>query len=193
MGNRIVTKFGKSKSLTDEEIVLIQKISKLSADEIREEHKGFMKLQPTGKMTKRQFINMYNLLDFDCDMTDKVACNKAFATFDKNKNGTIEFDEFLFAMHFLRTNTIESNVDILFRGFDISGDGYLDHEEVTGIFDGAIALNLVQDADPDYARKTASEVFTILGLSDDSKINKEQLIKGCKEHPNLLKKLYLEK
>ncbi|CAF0733767.1 unnamed protein product [Adineta steineri] len=117
MGNRIVTKFGKSKSLTDEEIVLIQKISKLSADEIREEHKGFMKLQPTGKMTKRQFINMYNLLDFDCDMTDKVACK-----------------------------------------FDISGDGYLDHEEVTGIFDGAIALNLVQDADPDYARKTASEI-----------------------------------
>ncbi|CAF1289468.1 unnamed protein product [Adineta steineri] len=137
MGNRIVTKFGKSKSLTDEEIVEIQKISKLSSEEIREEHKGFLKLQPTGKMTKEQFIHMYKLLDFDCDMTDEVACE-----------------------------------------FDFSGDGYLDHEEITAIFDGAVALGVVKDADHGYAKKTASEVFAILGLNDDSKINKEQLIKG---------------
>ncbi|CAF4245833.1 unnamed protein product, partial [Adineta steineri] len=75
--------------------------------------------------------------------------------------------------------------------FDFSGDGYLDHEEITAIFDGAVALGVVKDADHDYAKKTASEVFAVLGLNDDSKINKEQLIKGCREHPTLLKKLYL--
>ncbi|CAF1059061.1 unnamed protein product [Adineta steineri] len=193
MGNRIVTKFGKSKSLTDEEITEIQKISKLSAEEINERHKQFLGLHPSGKMTKEEFIHMFNLLNFNFDVNDQVACEKTFATFDKNRSGTIEFDEFLVAMLFLRPNTVESNVDLLFQWFDISGDGCLDHKEVAGIFESCVALGLVKNADPDYAEKTASEVFATLGLSDVDKINKEQLIRGCRENSTLLEKLQFEK
>ncbi|CAF1287417.1 unnamed protein product, partial [Rotaria sordida] len=77
----------------------------------------------------------------------------------------------------LRPNTVEANVDSFFKWYDVSDDGCLDYQELKESFESVIYL-LGKKADPKTAEQMASEVFAMLSLKDDSKITKEQFIKG---------------
>ncbi|CAF1342884.1 unnamed protein product [Rotaria sordida] len=90
-------------------------------------------------MDKKRFLHWYDLLKPDFDIKDEVACENAFAAFDKNKDGTIDFTEFITALAFLRPNTIDGHID-LFHMYDVSGDGCLDYQELTDAFESIIYL-----------------------------------------------------
>ncbi|CAF0931269.1 unnamed protein product [Rotaria sordida] len=179
MGNRFVAKNANSNALTDEEIADLQKISNLSFDDIKNNYKAFLEDNPSGRMDKKRFIHWYDLLKPDFDIKDEVACENAFAAFDKNKDGTIDFKEFTTALAFLRPNTVEAHVDLFFQMYDVSGDGCLDCQELIDAFESIIyLLALGKKTTPKSAKQMASEVFVMFGLNEDAKITKEQFIEG---------------
>ncbi|CAF1421652.1 unnamed protein product [Rotaria sordida] len=177
MGNRFVLK---SKTLTDEEIADLEKVTNFDADSIKDRYKNFLKSHPSGKMNKKQFLEIYDQINRNFGIPGEMTCENVFAAFDKNKDEALDFKEFLLALVFLRPNTIEANVDSFFKWHDVSGDGCLDYQELKESFESVIYL-LGKKADPKTAEQMASDVFAMLGLEDDSKITKEQFIKGWME------------
>ena len=66
----------------------------------QEWHVGFMEDCPDGELTKAQFVEMYNKI-FPGGCADKFS-EIIFRTFDTDRSGTIDFREFMLALHVTR-------------------------------------------------------------------------------------------
>jgi neuronal calcium sensor 1 len=73
--------------LTEAEINALISSTKMSKSEILKWHKGFMLDCPSGRLTKNQFIKIYEEL-FPSGRAKKF-CELVFNVFDKNKSNTI--------------------------------------------------------------------------------------------------------
>ncbi|CAF0998396.1 unnamed protein product [Rotaria sordida] len=94
---------------------------------------AFLEDNPSGRMDKKRFLYWCDLLKPDFDIKDEVACENAFAAFDKNKDGTIDFKEFTTALAFLGPNTVETHVDLFFQILNMLGDTFYSTIELLSV------------------------------------------------------------
>merc|ERR1719297_313842 len=92
MGNKSV----KEELCTETEEFLL-KNTKFDKQSIKEWYVGFKKECPSGQLTPAMFISMYNQV-FPMGNAE-IFSSHAFRTFDTDQNGTIDFSEFLMALH----------------------------------------------------------------------------------------------
>lgn len=82
-----------------------------------------------------------DLGEFTSFLTDfHVPLNKnemqvAFEYFDKNKDNTIDFDEFLVAIRGTPNARRQAIIDLAFQKFDRDGTGYIDVNDLYGVYD----------------------------------------------------------
>merc|ERR1711973_838900 len=127
----IVNKMGgksSKNSLSEEDLSFLVKSASMPEKELKEWHKGFQKDCPTGELSKEKFISMYNSM-FPNGNPEKFSEN-VFRTFDTNKNGTIDFREFMLALHITSNGTSEEKLAWAFRMYDIDGNGSVDFAEM---------------------------------------------------------------
>jgi len=55
----------------------------------------------------------------------------AFDTFDKNDDGTIDFNEFLLSVAVTHQGDLDERLSVAFDLYDISDDGQIDQKELT--------------------------------------------------------------
>ena len=66
----------------------------------------------------------------------------AFATFDANNDGTIDFDEFLLAIAATSQGNVDDRLEVAFEMYDVSGDGQIDQKELSNMI-AAMVNNFV--------------------------------------------------
>jgi Ca2+-binding EF-hand superfamily protein len=91
-------------------------------------HKGFQKDFPSGEVDKSQFIQMYRTL-FPNGNAEKFSQNM-FRILDTNNSGTIDFREFMLALHLTTNGTPEKTLALAFRMYDLDGNGFIDFLEM---------------------------------------------------------------
>ena len=91
MGNQA----GKER-LSKADVEFLKTNTRYDEDTIQQWYKGFMKDCPEGKLSPPMFIKIYS----KCFPTGNAEefCAHVFRTFDSDKNGTIDFKEFLLAI-----------------------------------------------------------------------------------------------
>ncbi len=112
MGNKAGGKGKKDPTvLTDEDVRILKLNTQYSEEEIQAWHSGFLKDCPSGKLDKKQFLNVYKVCFFFIKKNisysillyqkfypegkaDKY-CNFVFKAFDTDNNNWIDFTEFL--------------------------------------------------------------------------------------------------
>ena len=87
-----------------------------------------MKDCPTGELTKEKFILMYSKM-FPSGNPEKFSEN-VFRTFDSNNSGTIDFSEFMLALHITSNGSPEQKLAWAFKMYDIDGSGSIDFNEM---------------------------------------------------------------
>jgi Ca2+-binding EF-hand superfamily protein len=65
--------------------------------------------------------------------SSKEFCKDVFSAFDKNKNGYIEFDEFIYAIGLSFSLDIRDKIDLAFDVFDRNKDGVISRKEAEKI------------------------------------------------------------
>ena len=60
-------------------------------------------------------------------------CRHVFRTFDLNRDGIVDFREYMLALHVITNGTDEERLAWAFRLFDIDNNGVIDNNEVTEI------------------------------------------------------------
>merc|ERR1712123_398722 len=142
MGSAVLSvKMGATAStggLSQDDLEFLQWNTHYDKDTICDFYKGFMVDCPGGKLNPDSFCQIYS----KCFPTGnaKEFCGHVFRTFDTDKNGVIDFKEFLLSIDVTSSGTPEEKLKWAFRMYDVDGNGVIDQDEMTKIVQAIYAM-----------------------------------------------------
>ena len=177
--------------LCKNEIEFLQRHTSLERSEIKKWYKEFRKNCPSGRLAKDQFIELYKI--FSAYENTEEYCHHIFRTFDKDKDGTINFSEFLLAINVMGSGTVEEKLMWSFKMFDIDENGSIDLNEMTKIVSSIYDMlgsnaNVMTDLTP---KARAKAVFDQLDKNEDQLITQQEFVRGCLKDEDLKNMLTL--
>merc|ERR1712110_277245 len=135
-------------------------------DTINEWYKGFKQDCPDGHLDSVSFMKIYS----KCFPTGNAGefCDHVFRTFDTDKNGFIDFTEFLLAIDVTSAGTAEEKLKWAFRMYDVDGHGVIDQDEMTKIVQAIYDMLGAGATKPtDSAEERAKNIFTTMDENGD--------------------------
>merc|ERR1712218_408241 len=127
---------------------------------------GFKQDCPNGRLTPPKFVDMYKLF-FPSGNAEQF-CDHVFRTFDTDKNGYIDFKEFLLAIDVTSAGTPEEKLKWAFRMYDVDGNGVIDLEEMTKIVQAIYDMLGAGAVKPtDTAEERAKNIFNRMDENKD--------------------------
>ncbi|XP_063235956.1 neuronal calcium sensor 2 isoform X4 [Bacillus rossius redtenbacheri] len=181
--------FGSKDKLSKEDMDFLKSHTRYDEASIKEWYKGFKQDCPNGRLTPAKFVDMYKT--FFPNGNAEEFCDHVFRTFDMDKNGYIDFKEFLLAIDVTSSGTPEEKLKWAFRMYDVDGNGVIDIQEMTkivqAIYDmlGACSANRPADS----AEERAKNIFAKMDENNDGQLTQEEFLKGCLQDEELSKML----
>lgn len=171
--------------MSPKELSDIASVTNFNESEIHDWYKGFMKDCPKGKMTKDQFVKMYQ--DFFPHGDASHFAVNIFRTFDENKDGNIDFREFICALSVTSQGSVDDKLGWAFQIYDLDGNGSISMTEMKEI------IKTIYNTRPPKERLTHSgiqerteQTFKKLDTNHDGKISRSEFIKGAKSDASLV-------
>jgi len=177
MGN----KNGKSKlaKLTKDDVEFLKQNTNFDESAIREWFLGFQKDCPSGQLNRKKFISMYNQV-FPSGKADEFS-QHVFRTFDTDNSGSIDFREFLLALHVTSNGSPRDKLSWAFRMYDVDGNGSIDIQEMKGVIKGVYQML----GHSDYGQ--AEQVFARMDVDADGHVTEEEFMNACLADNQLMK------
>jgi len=123
---------GKQNSkLAPREIKDLQKLTRYEEHEIKECYKLFLEDNPTGYITKDHFMKMYE--DFFPTGDPAPFAQHVFRTYDRNRDGRVEFREFLCGLSVSSRGSLEEKLRLAFCMYDLDGNGIITRDEIMDV------------------------------------------------------------
>jgi recoverin len=107
--------------LDNETVERLTKNTNYTPEQIHQWHESFLRDCPTGKLTFRQFTEVYK--KFYPEFEAEKYSAQVFRTFDKDNNGYIDFVEFLLAVNVNSSGDLKDKLALAFDVYDINGNG----------------------------------------------------------------------
>jgi len=170
----------------------LQEKTKFTEQELKQWHKGFMKDCPSGKLSKDEFSAIYRQFFPSGDPT--AFAKYVFDVFDENKDGTIEFEEFIQALSVTSRGNLEEKLKWAFDLYDLDQDGYITRDEMLEIVKAIYAMvgNAVQLPDDENTpQKRVERIFERMDTDHDGRLTMEEFMEGSKEDPSIIQALSL--
>jgi len=162
--------------LSHEDLNFLMKNTNRSKKELKEWYKGFLEDCPNGELSKEHLVEIYSQI-FPGGNGGKFA-EHVFGTFDTDRSGTIDFREFMLALHVTSCGTQEEKIRWAFRMYDIDGNGMIDIHELkrtlTAVYE-VVGEHKSQDS------LGAEELFRKLDENSDGEISQEEFINIIKQ------------
>ena len=175
---------GKKNSKLDPEAVEDLKHSTgFTETEIITWHKRFYAAFPDGKMKMVGLEKIYEMI-FPFGDASKFA-EHMFRRYDSNRDGSIDFREFLCAMSITSHGTTENKLKSAFNLYDIDGDGYITRLEMVAMITSIMDMtrpNITEGTLRTPVERT-NRIFSILDKNKQGKLTLEEFIKGTRDYP----------
>ena len=115
--------------LTDETVDRLTKNTNYTPEQIRQWHQSFLRDCPSGKLSSRQFTEVYK--KFYPEFEAEKYSAQVFRTFDMDNNGYIDFVEFLLAVNVNANGDTRDKIGLAFDIYDINGNGQVRSMQTT--------------------------------------------------------------
>merc|ERR1719228_1920568 len=172
---------GKSQSkISKEDMEFLQQKTSLDKNSIEQWYEGFLKDCPSGELSPEQFKGMYSQM-FPSGNAEKFSKN-VFRTFDTNNSGTIDFREFMLALHITSSGSPEQKLTWAFRMYDVDGSGAIDFKEMKRIV-GAVYDMLGKEGETGKAE----ELFSKMDQNSDGLVSQDEFLTIMKQDESLLR------
>lgn len=169
--------------------------TKFSESEIVTWYENFKKQCPSGRITKEEFQNIYRKFFPDSDAN--TYAQHVFRSFDTNDDGTLDFKEYIIALHMTATGKTTSKLEWAFSLFDVDKNGYITKSEVTEICTSIFKLipkDEVEELpdDENTPEKRADKLWKVFDKGDNDRVAEGEFIKGLLENEEALRLIQYE-
>ncbi|XP_064630271.1 Kv channel-interacting protein 1-like isoform X8 [Lineus longissimus] len=160
--------------------------TKFSKKELQIMYRGFKQECPTGIVDEETFKEIYSQFFPQGDAS--TYAHYVFNTFDKDNNGTINFEEFVMGLSVLSRGSLHEKLQWAFDLYDINGDGIITKDEmldiVSAIYDmmGRFAEPCVDET---TARDHVDRVFQKMDLNQDGVISMDEFMDTCRRDKSI--------
>lgn len=179
----------KSKQLGKEDLYFLRTHTNFTVQELQQWHKDFFQECPDGKMTKKKFVEVHELLIPSAGSSD--FCDHVFRSFDQDHSGYIDFKEFMLALHVTSSGAPEQKLRWAFKLYDIDDSKTIELEEIVKIIQAIYDMLHAQNQEP--ARVRATKLMDRMDENKDGKLTEEEFLHGCMIDEGLRKLLSLSK
>lgn len=121
----------KSGALSKEILEELQLNTKFTQEELCAWYQSFLKECPTGHITQQEFASIY--AKFFPDADPKAYAQHVFRSFDANSDGTLDFKEYVVALHMTTIGKTSQKLEWAFSLYDVDGNGAISKGEVLEI------------------------------------------------------------
>jgi len=162
-----------------------------SHQEIKKFYKNFRKNQPDGKLSKKQFEDLYRRFFPEGD-AEKFA-EHSFKTFDRDGDGTLDFQEFMLALSITTSRgTFQQKLRWAYNMYDMDGDGFITKVEMKEIMQAVYKMvgeeNMLEFmGDEMTVDERVDEIFSKMDKDGNCQISTDEFFEGIKKDPKLLK------
>ncbi|KAF6118934.1 guanylate cyclase activator 1C [Phyllostomus discolor] len=139
-------------------------LAAIPATEIYVWYRKFMMEYPSGLQTLHEFKTLLGLQGLTQKANQHV--DQVYNTFDMNKDGFIDFLEFIAAVNLVVRGKMEQKLKWYFKLYDADGNGSIDKKELLNMFTTIQALNGQQTLSPE---EFTSLVFHKIDINHDGK------------------------
>jgi Ca2+-binding EF-hand superfamily protein len=117
--------------LDDATMERLTKNTNYTPEQIHQWHQAFLRDCPSGKLTSRQFTEVYK--KFYPEHEAEKYSSQVFRTFDMDSNGYIDFVEFILAVNVNSHGDMRDKLGLAFDIYDINGNGQVRIRKITHI------------------------------------------------------------
>uniref|UniRef100_A0A1I8ESZ9 EF-hand domain-containing protein n=1 Tax=Wuchereria bancrofti TaxID=6293 RepID=A0A1I8ESZ9_WUCBA len=147
-------------------------------------HKGFVRDCPNGMLTEAGFQKIYKQFFPQGDPSDFASF--VFKVFDENKDGAIEFHEFIRALSITSRGA--------FRLYDLDNDGFITRDEMLSIVGSIykmVGSTVKLPKEENTPEKRVDRIFKMMDKNNDAQLTLEEFKEGAKADPSIVHALSL--
>eukprot|EP01087_Luapelamoeba_hula_P014023 TRINITY_DN4046_c2_g1_i1.p1 TRINITY_DN4046_c2_g1~~TRINITY_DN4046_c2_g1_i1.p1 ORF type:complete len:189 (-),score=62.17 TRINITY_DN4046_c2_g1_i1:131-697(-) len=178
-------------SLKKEDLDELTKHTHFDPKELSAMYKQFKKETPNGFIDKSEFREVMKQMG----VVDSFLQDLIFNVFDENKDGAIDFPEFVNALSVMTRGYPDEKLEFSFKMYDTSGKGYITKEEMTKIMDSFYKLvgPLVTFSGKKFEshQQLVEEFFEQIDTSGVGRITLEEYKAGAHKNPDIIQGLKL--
>ncbi|XP_002128527.2 neurocalcin-delta-like isoform X1 [Ciona intestinalis] len=168
----------------------LMRMSDFSADELKIWYNEFYKDSVSGFLSKNDFIKIYKGLFPQGDASGFA--DHVFRTFDANKDGVLNFREFVIGLSLTMNGPLDDKLYWAFKLYDVDGNGYVTKDEMNEIIavSNAIFTVCCTDTTDDDVIMSGREAFKTMDTDEDGKVSWGEFRRGI--HSNRVLMLIVE-
>ncbi|XP_033473728.1 guanylyl cyclase-activating protein 2-like [Epinephelus fuscoguttatus] len=175
---------GQAQSGADDKEVTLQHIQEL--------YRKFASECPSGNLHLHEFKRIFGI-DSNSTEEESAYMENLFRSFDTNKDGKIDFLEYVAALHLVLRGKLVDKLKWSFKVYDRDGNGCLDRQEVRHIV--RIINKIKRHKDPSITgniEDICDRIFDLVDKNKDSQISLEEFIEGAEKDPWVMDQLRLD-
>ncbi|XP_029918730.1 visinin-like [Myripristis murdjan] len=169
--------------------------TKFTEMEIVQWYENFKRQCPTGRISKEEFQSIYSKFFPESDAN--TYAQHVFRSFDTNEDGTLDFKEYIIALHMTSTGKTTSKLEWAFSLFDVDKNGYITKSEVKEICTAIFKL-IPKDEQADLpddentAEKRADKLWQFFEKGENDRVAEGEFIKGVMDNDGALRLIQYE-
>lgn len=149
-----------------------------SEAEVQAWFKCFVRDCPSGVLSRDKFRNIYT--GFFPNGDAARFAEYVFETFDLDKDGLLNFEEFIMALSMTSRGELEDKLEWAFKMYDRDKDGYISKKDMIEVIQAIYKMVGVQTEDSDAPKRRTEKVFKQMDKQKKGKVSKEDFIEGAK-------------
>uniref|UniRef100_A0A7N5JQ28 Visinin-like n=1 Tax=Ailuropoda melanoleuca TaxID=9646 RepID=A0A7N5JQ28_AILME len=183
MGNK------KSGMLSKEILEDLKLNTKYSEDELCKWYESFQKQCPDGRISRSDFEKIY--ANFFPNSDPKIYARHVFRSFDTNDDGTLDFREYIIALHLTSTGKTNLKLEWAFSLFDVDRNGEISKNEVLEIIAAIFKMippeeQKILPEDENTPQKRADKLWAYFNKGDADKIAEKEFIDGVMKNEAIM-------